>query len=111
MTRTTPELAPLSPYFHATPSGGCLATMYDLACTRPHTRRIFSGIGFRTWNPPSPKPRPYHLATAALKLIKAASLFSIITLPSSHSINQLKFSENGSKYSRNLEKYFLCNKT
>ncbi|GBN26164.1 hypothetical protein AVEN_33958-1 [Araneus ventricosus] len=34
--------------------------MCDLACSRPHTRRIFSGIGFRTWNPPAPKPRPYH---------------------------------------------------
>ncbi|GBM34462.1 hypothetical protein AVEN_106705-1 [Araneus ventricosus] len=54
MTRTTP-----SPNFHATPTGGRLATTYDLACNRPHTRRIFSGIGFRTWNPPAPKPRRY----------------------------------------------------
>ncbi|GBO03301.1 hypothetical protein AVEN_67688-1 [Araneus ventricosus] len=52
MTRTTPELAPPSPNFHATPAGGRLATTYDLACSRPHTRRIFSGIGFRAWNPP-----------------------------------------------------------
>ncbi|GBN09291.1 hypothetical protein AVEN_37534-1 [Araneus ventricosus] len=57
MTRTTPELAHLSPSFHATPTGGRLATTYDLACNRPHARRIFSGIGFRTWNPPAPKPR------------------------------------------------------
>ncbi|GBM25343.1 hypothetical protein AVEN_232473-1 [Araneus ventricosus] len=57
MTRATPELAPPSPNFHATPTGGRLATTYDLACNRP---RIFSGIGFRTWNPPAPKPRPYH---------------------------------------------------
>ncbi|GBM23440.1 hypothetical protein AVEN_181563-1 [Araneus ventricosus] len=48
-----------SPNFHATPTGGRLATTYDLTCNRPHTRRIFSGIGFRTWNPPAPKPRPY----------------------------------------------------
>ncbi|GBM28798.1 hypothetical protein AVEN_130506-1 [Araneus ventricosus] len=48
MTRTTPELAPPSPNFRATPTGGRLATTYDLACNRPHTRRIFSGIGFRT---------------------------------------------------------------
>ncbi|GBM43040.1 hypothetical protein AVEN_234095-1, partial [Araneus ventricosus] len=30
MTRTTPELAPPSRNFHATPTGGRLATMYDL---------------------------------------------------------------------------------
>ncbi|GBN16483.1 hypothetical protein AVEN_12156-1 [Araneus ventricosus] len=48
MTRTTPELAPPSPNFRATPTGGRVATTYDLACNRPHTRRIFSGIGFRT---------------------------------------------------------------
>ncbi|GBM09915.1 hypothetical protein AVEN_86803-1 [Araneus ventricosus] len=61
MTRTTPELAPpLSPNFHATPTGGRLATTYDLTCNRPHTRRNFGGIGFRTWNSPAAKPRPYH---------------------------------------------------
>ncbi|GBN04266.1 hypothetical protein AVEN_264495-1, partial [Araneus ventricosus] len=37
MTRTTPELAPPSPNFRATPTGGRLATTYDLACNRPHT--------------------------------------------------------------------------
>ncbi|GBO12544.1 hypothetical protein AVEN_131854-1 [Araneus ventricosus] len=51
MTRTTPELAPPSPNFRATPVGGRLATTYDLACNRPHTRRIFSGIGFRPCGP------------------------------------------------------------
>ncbi|GBN05801.1 hypothetical protein AVEN_88105-1 [Araneus ventricosus] len=35
-----------SPRFRATPAGGRLATTHDLACSRPHTRRIFSGIGF-----------------------------------------------------------------
>ncbi|GBN14158.1 hypothetical protein AVEN_137125-1 [Araneus ventricosus] len=39
-----------SPRFHATPTGGHLSTTYDLMHNRPHTRRIFSGIGFRTWN-------------------------------------------------------------
>ncbi|GBN98441.1 hypothetical protein AVEN_186213-1 [Araneus ventricosus] len=34
---------------------GRLATTYDLACNRPHTRLIFIGIGFRTWNLPAPK--------------------------------------------------------
>ncbi|GBN64921.1 hypothetical protein AVEN_51851-1 [Araneus ventricosus] len=53
MTRTTPELAPPSPNCRATPTGGRLATTYDLACNRPHTRRIFSGIGFRTCDPPN----------------------------------------------------------
>ncbi|GBM90447.1 hypothetical protein AVEN_111253-1 [Araneus ventricosus] len=53
-----------SPNFHATPTGGRLATTYSLKCNRSHTRRIFSGIRFRTWNPPAPKSRPYHLATA-----------------------------------------------
>ncbi|GBL77974.1 hypothetical protein AVEN_143298-1 [Araneus ventricosus] len=61
MTRTTPELAPPSPNLYVTPTGGRLATMYDLACNRPHTRRIFRGIGFRTWNLPTPKSRPYPL--------------------------------------------------
>ncbi|GBN98083.1 hypothetical protein AVEN_75042-1 [Araneus ventricosus] len=65
MTRTTPELAPPSPNFRATPTGGRLATTYDLACNRPHTRRIFSGIGFRACDPPVPRSRPYHQATAA----------------------------------------------
>ncbi|GBN21612.1 hypothetical protein AVEN_254283-1 [Araneus ventricosus] len=55
MTRTTPELAPPSPNFRTTPTGGRLATTYDLACNRPHTRRIFSGIGFRTCDPPVPR--------------------------------------------------------
>ncbi|GBL84239.1 hypothetical protein AVEN_222471-1 [Araneus ventricosus] len=58
MTRTTPELAPPSPNFRATPTGGRLATTYDLACNRPHTRRIFSGIGFRTCDPPVPSTEP-----------------------------------------------------
>ncbi|GBN09901.1 hypothetical protein AVEN_184697-1 [Araneus ventricosus] len=48
MMRTTPELATPSPNFRATPAGGRLATTYDLGCNRPHTRRIFGGIGFRT---------------------------------------------------------------
>ncbi|GBM93850.1 hypothetical protein AVEN_201751-1 [Araneus ventricosus] len=60
MTRKTPKLAlPLQP---STPNqaGGSLTTRYDLTCNRPHTRWIFRGIGFRTSNPPAPKPTPYH---------------------------------------------------
>ncbi|GBM13365.1 hypothetical protein AVEN_159783-1 [Araneus ventricosus] len=60
MTRMTPDPAPPSPNFHATPTGGPLVATYDLACSRPHTRQIFSGIGLRTRNPLAPKPRPYH---------------------------------------------------
>ncbi|GBM61684.1 hypothetical protein AVEN_57116-1 [Araneus ventricosus] len=48
------------PNFHATPTGGPLDTTYDLACNLSHTWRIFSGISFRTWKPPAPKPRPCH---------------------------------------------------
>ncbi|GBO22791.1 hypothetical protein AVEN_179082-1 [Araneus ventricosus] len=47
-----------SGYFYATPTGERLATTDDLACNRPHTRRICSEIGFRAWNPPALKPRP-----------------------------------------------------
>ncbi|GBO08620.1 hypothetical protein AVEN_52512-1 [Araneus ventricosus] len=61
-----PELAPSPSNFHTTPAGGCLAVMYDLMRDRPHTRRIFSGIVFRTWNPPAPKPGPCHNAKVAL---------------------------------------------
>ncbi|GBN36091.1 hypothetical protein AVEN_178781-1 [Araneus ventricosus] len=66
MTRTTPELTPPSPNSHANQTGGRLATTYDLTCNRPHTRRIFSGIEFRSWNPPAPKTRPYHYATTVI---------------------------------------------
>ncbi|GBO00241.1 hypothetical protein AVEN_116531-1 [Araneus ventricosus] len=59
-----------SPSFRATPTGGRLATAYDLACSRPHTRRIFSGIGFRACGPRSRgrelttrPPRPYNIVT------------------------------------------------
>ncbi|GBN61306.1 hypothetical protein AVEN_54686-1 [Araneus ventricosus] len=60
MTRMTPELAHPSPNSRATPTGDHLATMYDLACSRPHTWRIFGGIGFRFWDPPVQWSRPYH---------------------------------------------------
>ncbi|GBO28401.1 hypothetical protein AVEN_212594-1 [Araneus ventricosus] len=60
MTRATPEPAPPSPSFRATPSGERLATTYDLAYSRPHTRRVFGGIGFRTCDPPVMKSRPCH---------------------------------------------------
>ncbi|GBN25830.1 hypothetical protein AVEN_172898-1 [Araneus ventricosus] len=38
------------------PTGG---TRIDpLACNRPHTPRIFNGIGFQTCDPPVPRSRP-----------------------------------------------------
>ncbi|GBN28483.1 hypothetical protein AVEN_91002-1 [Araneus ventricosus] len=41
--------------------GRTFGLTYDLTCKRPNPRRIFSGIGFRTWNPSGPqKLRPYH---------------------------------------------------
>ncbi|GBM86362.1 hypothetical protein AVEN_64240-1 [Araneus ventricosus] len=42
------------------PTGGRLTTTYDLMCNRPQKRRIFGGIGFRSWNTPALYPRPYH---------------------------------------------------
>ncbi|GBN67957.1 hypothetical protein AVEN_141465-1 [Araneus ventricosus] len=47
------------------PAGGCLYTAYHLTCDRFLTRRVDSGIGFRTQYPQAPKPRPYHLDTEA----------------------------------------------
>ncbi|GBM16885.1 hypothetical protein AVEN_186423-1 [Araneus ventricosus] len=49
-----------SPKFRATPTGGRLATTYDLVCNRPHTRRMFSGIRFGTCDPPVPGSRSCH---------------------------------------------------
>ncbi|GBL83462.1 hypothetical protein AVEN_196323-1 [Araneus ventricosus] len=40
-------------YSCTTQTGGRLATRYDLACSGPHSRRIFGGIGSRTWNHPA----------------------------------------------------------
>ncbi|GBL56692.1 hypothetical protein AVEN_229565-1 [Araneus ventricosus] len=50
MGKTTTGLGP-PPNFRTPPAGGHLTPTYDLTCNRPNTKRIFSGIGFRTWNP------------------------------------------------------------
>ncbi|GBO05018.1 hypothetical protein AVEN_266751-1 [Araneus ventricosus] len=54
MTRTTPKLAP-PPNFHATPTGGRVATTYDFACNRlaPYTadlqrNRVFEPATLRS---------------------------------------------------------------
>ncbi|GBN83635.1 hypothetical protein AVEN_114234-1 [Araneus ventricosus] len=61
MTKTTSELSPpLQTSAQHQREGVCLPT-YHLTCNRSNTRRIFSGIGFRTWNPSAPKRRPYHV--------------------------------------------------
>ncbi|GBM81582.1 hypothetical protein AVEN_82168-1 [Araneus ventricosus] len=70
MTRVAPELATPSSSFRATPTGGRLATTYDLACGGPHARRIFCGIGSLEFEPAtlrsrgrgltSRPPQPYH---------------------------------------------------
>ncbi|GBL74701.1 hypothetical protein AVEN_243583-1 [Araneus ventricosus] len=60
ITRTMPEAAsPLQDCAPQQREDVCPPTC-DLACNRPNTRRIFSGVGFRTWNPPDPMPAPYH---------------------------------------------------
>ncbi|GBM95803.1 hypothetical protein AVEN_165503-1 [Araneus ventricosus] len=79
MTRTTPELAsPLQTSTSHKREDVWLST-YDLTCNRPHTRRIFSGIGFRTWNPPVPRPRPYHYATEAFESAREEAVFIFIS--------------------------------
>ncbi|GBO12022.1 hypothetical protein AVEN_63619-1 [Araneus ventricosus] len=75
MTRTTPSWH-TSPDFRATPTGGRLATTYDLACNRPHTRRIFSGIGFRTCDPPVPRSRPFVTGKQTCKFRRKLLLIS-----------------------------------
>ncbi|GBM34942.1 hypothetical protein AVEN_41480-1, partial [Araneus ventricosus] len=50
MAMTTPELTlslQISPPYQRE---DVWTPMYDLTCNRPHTRRISSGIGFRTSN-------------------------------------------------------------
>ncbi|GBL80391.1 hypothetical protein AVEN_92295-1 [Araneus ventricosus] len=59
ITRATPEPAPhLQNYAPHQREDVCPST-YDLACKSPNTRRTFSGIGFRTWNPSSSRPTSY----------------------------------------------------
>ncbi|GBO00279.1 hypothetical protein AVEN_110594-1 [Araneus ventricosus] len=99
MTRTTPELAPPSPNFHATPTGGRFTTTYDLMCNRPHTRRFFSGIGFRAWNPSAQSrdlttrpPRPISGRSKTWRFVKISSLnffddYNPFSLYTSHTRN------------------------
>ncbi|GBL87660.1 hypothetical protein AVEN_81292-1 [Araneus ventricosus] len=59
MARMTSELAP-SLQASAQSSGGRLAPpTFDLTCNRPNTRRIFIGIGCRSWNSPASRTIPY----------------------------------------------------
>ncbi|GBM55679.1 hypothetical protein AVEN_188301-1 [Araneus ventricosus] len=64
MTRTTPELAPLLQTSAPHQWEDFSPPTYDLACSRPNTRRIFSGFRFRTWNLKAPE-RSHHYSTAA----------------------------------------------
>ncbi|GBM05612.1 hypothetical protein AVEN_24985-1, partial [Araneus ventricosus] len=43
----------------------CIGPVTPLRAAGPHTRRIFSGIRFGSWNTPTPKLKLYHQATAA----------------------------------------------
>ncbi|GBN31017.1 hypothetical protein AVEN_95145-1 [Araneus ventricosus] len=68
MMRATPELASSFQASAPRQREGVSHPGYPahpLASSRPNIRRIFSGTGFRTWNLPAPKTRPYHLATSA----------------------------------------------
>ncbi|GBM14676.1 hypothetical protein AVEN_97186-1 [Araneus ventricosus] len=74
MTRPTAPILPhqtftfslnRNQHYRTTAPWGRLATTSDSKSKWPHTRRIFSEIGFRTLNPLTPKPRPYYYATAA----------------------------------------------
>ncbi|GBL89110.1 hypothetical protein AVEN_255244-1 [Araneus ventricosus] len=64
-TRTTPELAPL-PNLRTTPTGG--RSTHYVRFSEQNTRRIFSGIGFRIWSPPA--PRPYHPSMSSEQRLK-----------------------------------------
>ncbi|GBN53296.1 hypothetical protein AVEN_115910-1 [Araneus ventricosus] len=42
-------------------------------CTQ--TRWIISGIGFRVWNSPAPKPKPYHASHPSLSIVFSRNIF------------------------------------
>ncbi|GBO22251.1 hypothetical protein AVEN_21267-1 [Araneus ventricosus] len=73
MSRTTPGLDRPAPKFRTTTIGGHLPTTSDLTCSRSHTRRIFSGIVFRTRNVPaeadltSMPPRPHSIVACSVE--------------------------------------------
>ncbi|GBM38869.1 hypothetical protein AVEN_49735-1 [Araneus ventricosus] len=50
----------------------------------PITRGIFSGIKFRTCNPPSPKPKPYHLAGDAYEKRIGASYGKVVAFKTTY---------------------------
>ncbi|GBM64899.1 hypothetical protein AVEN_30284-1 [Araneus ventricosus] len=58
MTRTIPELVLPSPNFHATPTGGRLATRYDLTRNKPHTRASSVELGSQSQDLTTEPPRP-----------------------------------------------------
>ncbi|GBN74430.1 hypothetical protein AVEN_15230-1 [Araneus ventricosus] len=57
MTRTTPELAAPSPNFLTGLVARRLAPDVRFGVQQAHARWIFSGIGFRNWNPQAPRGR------------------------------------------------------
>ncbi|GBL96494.1 hypothetical protein AVEN_229939-1 [Araneus ventricosus] len=60
MRRTTHELAPPSPNFRSTPTGGHLAPT-DLTCTRPAYRTVLRWNRVSNLEPSGPRLRPYLL--------------------------------------------------
>ncbi|GBM13592.1 hypothetical protein AVEN_124001-1 [Araneus ventricosus] len=67
MTRTTPELAPPLQTSAPNQREDAWPPTYDLAYNKINTQQIFNEIGFRTWNPLAPEPRPYHWAIVAFE--------------------------------------------
>ncbi|GBN67265.1 hypothetical protein AVEN_146049-1 [Araneus ventricosus] len=66
MTRTTPELASPLQASALHQREDVWPPTYDLTCSRPNTRRIFSGIGFRTWKLFGPKAETLSLGHRGL---------------------------------------------
>ncbi|GBN38333.1 hypothetical protein AVEN_180679-1 [Araneus ventricosus] len=65
MTKTTSRLAPLSKLPHHTIGRMFCPLPMMQGATGPHTQRIFSGIGFRTWKLKLRSRKPYKYANTA----------------------------------------------
>ncbi|GBM37901.1 hypothetical protein AVEN_72822-1 [Araneus ventricosus] len=64
MTRVTPELEPLSSNVRTSPTRGRLTHDVGFIVHLSHKHEgSFNGNGFRIWNPPVPKSRPYYQDT------------------------------------------------
>ncbi|GBN75345.1 hypothetical protein AVEN_44017-1 [Araneus ventricosus] len=66
MMRTTPDLAPPLETSAPCQQKDIWPPSYDLACNRPNTRWVFSGIGFRTWKAET-LPLGHHIPLSDLR--------------------------------------------